>query len=155
MPRHPSVSSDLHIRIKKSSTLDAIKDLYKTKKFESINDIVNIALEKGLPAIYAASDTLPGSVAEKVSEQVIKHLSPVTDALLLNMKKITVLQSVQESMLGSMIQEFEFFLKTKGVTIDPRLLDEFRFRLPQRFEDDKQELIDRLFASIQESDDDE
>lgn len=156
MARRLSISSEFHLRIRRRSTLDYIQNLFDSKEYDSVNEILNTALEKGLPAmIENAEAVIPDNIAKTVADRVIEELSPLTDSLLLNMKKVTVLQTVQEAMLGSLIQEFEFFLKTKGITLDPKLLDEFRFSIPDRFEKDKQELIDRLFNSIQGSDDDE
>lgn len=148
MPVSPSkFSHEMKIRIKNIDTMDNLKKIYETKKYDSVNSIVNAALEKGLPLLLSGEESLgnPSLIATKVAEQVLQQLSPLANSLLFNMRKITVLQTVQESILGSLIQEFEFYLKTKGVSIDPVLLEEFRMSLPTRFEQDKQVLIERLF----------
>lgn len=158
MPVTPSkFSHELKIRIKKAETLDTLKEVYKTKKYSSINAAVNAALEKGLPLLLADSDygVNPKKLASQISEQVLEQLLPISNSLIFNMRKITVLQTVQESMLGSLIQELEFFLKIKGISIDPAILEDFRLTLPTRFENDKQEMIERLFAAADASEEGE
>lgn len=147
MPAQPSkFSHEMRIRIKNVNTLDMIKQVYSTKQFKSINEIVNTALERGLPQLLDGNTALDCS---EISKNLLEELTPITQSLLFNMKKITILQTVQESMISSLLQELEFYFKVKGITIDPALLDEFRLALPDRFEEDKQELIERLFESIE------
>ena len=144
-------SHEMKVRLKKASTLESIKALYETKRFESVNAIVNSALEKGLPLLEGKkSDATTNQIAELIAFKVANKLSPMTDKILLNMKKITILQTVQESMLSSLIQELEFYLKTKGISIDPEILMEFKDTLPERFDEDKTLMIESLFSDAED-----
>ena len=154
-PRPNKFSSEIRVRIKNVDTLEQIKNIYSSRRFKSINEIINAALELGLPLLDQKATQYAD--AGEQADRLIQQLSPLVNSLIFNMKKITVLQTVQESMIGSLIQELEFYMKIKGVDIDPALLDEFRLYLPDRFEQDKQELIERLFdaASSANGEDDE
>lgn len=149
MPRKPfTFSPEMKIRIKKTSTMSLIEEIYSTQNFDSVNAIINAGLEKGLPIVSGKQFSLDGAeIASIVSEKVLDKLEPFSNSILFNLRKLAVLQTVQETMLSSLIQEFEFFLQTKGITLDEELLDEFRINLPLRFEEDKQELIARLFEA--------
>lgn len=138
---------EIRVKLKKVETLELLKKVYETQKYKTATAIINAALEKGLPLLLSGEERSvnPDQLANKVAEQVLEKFTPISNSLLFNMRKIAVLQTVQESMLGSLLQEFEFFLKTKGVSIDPAILEEFRIALPDRFENDKQDLIERLF----------
>ena len=149
MSRKPvSFSPEMKIRIKKTSTMSLVEELYESQKFDSINSIINIGLEKGLPIVAGKQLALDGEeIANRVSEEILDKLVPFSNSILFNLRKLAVLQTVQETMLSSLIQEFEFFLQTKGIVLDEELLEEFRLKLPDRFDEDKQELIFRLFEA--------
>ena len=153
MSRKPiTFSPEMKVRIKKTTTMNLIEELYESKKFDSINSIINLGLEKGLPIVAGKQLALDGEeIANRVSEEILDKLVPFSNSILFNLRKLAVLQTVQETMLSSLIQEFEFFLQTKGITLDEELLDEFRMNLPARFDEDKQELILRLFEAEERS----
>ena len=143
---------EMKIRIKKTSTMSLIEKLYETGKYSSANAIVNAGLEQGLPVLTGDKSPVDSKeLASLVSEEIMDKLVPLSNSILFNLRKIAVLQTVQEAMLSSILQELEFFLQTKGIVLDEELLTEFKDTLPERFEEDKQELIVRLLKAEERS----
>lgn len=127
---------------------------YSTNKFSSLSDILNAAIEAGLKVIQN-NDLSPSSFEEIVKKEVKKSIDTqyrCTKKLMLQIKKLTILESVQELMISSLLQEFEFYLKAQGVRLDDRMLEDFKASLPKRFEDDKQYFISTLMDNTSDND---
>lgn len=147
MAKKIELSSEQHIRIKKLSTLEQIQSLAQRRHGDSakINSIINEALELALPCMIEQTD--PESfknILEKSTQRLIMNQNRQTQKLLQSLQKLIIVQTITESMTGSLVHELEYFLKSKNVQLDPELLEEFKNSIPTRFEDDKQTLIDQL-----------
>ncbi|MBE6537791.1 MAG: hypothetical protein E7673_07595 [Ruminococcaceae bacterium] len=151
-----TVSHELRVRVTKPKILDMINEIKEQGHYASANAMLNDALERGLP--YISGKKTPEvnantrEIVKKVSEAVSAQLSDFEYKMLFNMKKIQVLQTIQEQMLGSFIQEFEFFLQTNGIRLDKALLEKFKESLPERFESDKQAYINQLLSASKKED---
>lgn len=150
MAKKIELSSEQHIRIKKLSTIEQIQTLAQRRHGDSakINSIINEALELALPCMIEQTD--PESfknVLEKSTQRLIMNQNRQTQKLLLSLQKLIILQTVNESMTGSIVHELEYFLKANNIQIDTALLEEFKNDIPVRFEDEKQQLIEQLLKN--------
>lgn len=151
-----SVYHELRIRVNKPKIMDLINDINKQGHYPSVNAMLNDALERGLPYISGKKSPETNAntrdIVKKVTEAVSTQLSEFEYKMIFNMKKIQILQTIQEQMLGSMLNEFEFFLATNGVKLDAALLDKFKESLPERFEIEKQGYIEQLLSATKAED---
>lgn len=142
MPKPSTFPSEKKIRLSSVKLEKQIQELYDSGKYKSVNAIINAALELGLPALK--EENLDPSVADSIVSRITSAIAVSTDRLLLGQKKILILQTIQEEMIASMIQELEFFCKSNGISFDEALLEKFQRTLPQRFEKDKNTLISKI-----------
>lgn len=141
MPKS-SFPTERKIRLTNASTERQIQEILDQGKYKSVNAIINAALELGLPALK--DEQLDVSTADSIVSRITSAIALSTDRLLLGQKKILILQTIQEEMIASIIQELEFFCKTNGISFDDALLEKFQRTLPQRFEKDKVALISKI-----------
>lgn len=142
MPKPSSFPTERKIRLTSANTERQIQEILEQGKYKSVNAIINAALELGLPALK--DEQLDPSLAENIVRKITSAIAVSTDRLLLGQKKILILQTIQEEMIASMIQELEFFCKSNGISFDEALLEKFQRTLPQRFEKDKNTLISKI-----------
>lgn len=145
-----TLSSELHLRIKKVKTLEQIEEVYNdsTLNYKTINDVLNDAIEIGVKAIKDGN-AAPENVQQIIKKEVKRCIDTqyrCTNKVMLQLRKITILESVQELILSSLVQEFELYLKAQGIKLDEKMLEDFKNSLPKRFEEDKQYFISRLLV---------
>ncbi|MBR2887405.1 MAG: hypothetical protein IKB95_04195 [Bacteroidales bacterium] len=140
-----TISSQQHIRIKKLSTLSLLQQAYDNKKGDNINAIINKALDLGLPALVEdrKPDTI-NSELEKYTNRIVSAQTKQTQKIMLQLNKLSILLSINESIVSTIVQELEFFMRANGVIIPDELLEDFKNELPTRFETDKEILIRKL-----------
>lgn len=149
MTKKISLSSDLHIRIKKLSTLMMLQDISEARQGErsKINAIINEALEIGLPCVKDSSN--PDSfrdALDKSTQRIIMNQNRQTQKIQDGLQKLSVLAAVNESIVGSIIQEVEMLLSANGFELPKELLDDMMTSIPRRFEEQKDYLIGKLIG---------
>lgn len=146
-----SISPDLHVRITKLKTLTLLQKVYDSKPEEGkkVNAIINEALELALPCMLdnTSLDTVDKAM-ERHTGRIISQQSRHTEKILAQLTKLSILLMTNEQMVGSILQELEFFLLANGIKIPEELLSEFKDNLPERFENDKEILIEKLIKKI-------
>lgn len=146
-----TVSSDLHIRITKLKTLTLLQKVYDSKSEErkKINTIINEALELALPCMLdnTSLDTIDKTL-ERHTGRILSQQYKHTEKILSQLTKLSILLITNEQMVSSVLQELEFFLLANGIKIPEELLSEFKDNLPERFEKDKEILIEKLIKKI-------
>ncbi|MBO5416763.1 MAG: hypothetical protein J6A83_09060 [Clostridia bacterium] len=151
-----SVSNELRIRVTKPKVMDMINTIKAQGHYTTVNAMLNDALERGLPYISGKKSPEVNAntreIVKRVSEAVASQLSEFEYKVIFNMKKIQILQTIQEQMLGSLVNEFEFFLSTNGIKLDSALLESFKESLPERFETEKQDYINQLLSATKDED---
>lgn len=149
MTKKISLSSDLHIRIKKLSTLMMLQDISEARQGErsKINAIINEALEIGLPCVKDSSNPDSFRAAlDKSTQRIIMNQNRQTQKIQDGLQKLSVLAAVNESIVGSIIQEVEMLLSANGFELPKELLDDMMTSIPRRFEEQKDYLIGKLIG---------
>lgn len=144
------IGTQQHIRIKKLSTLTNLQELQNLRVGEdkSINSIINDALELALPCMLeqrrpaAFSDAL-----EKHTQRIIMNQNRQTQKIQKGLQKLAIYLAINEEMNSSLLQEFEYFIKSNGCSIPQELIDEFKEKLPERFAEDKVYMIEKLLRA--------
>ena len=146
------VKSDIHIRVLKTKTLESLKKVKELRKGtdEQINVIVNDALEIALPIMLdkGEPETIKKIISEN-TETILKKQAENTKKLFSEIRKISILLLTNEQLVGTILQEFEYFLSVKNIEIPQELLLEFKDNLPKRFEDEKKKLIEDLIKKLE------
>lgn len=140
-------SPDLHVRIQKEKTLDQLNELQSLRegKAQTVNSIINEALEMALP--YMLEGGRPQAmedVLEKHTQRIIMNINRQASRLNTSLQKLSILSIINEAMVGSIVQELEYFIKANGVPIPDELLEDFKNEIPKRFDAEKQKLIETL-----------
>lgn len=140
-------SPDLHVRIQKEKTLDQLNELQSLRegKAQTVNSIINEALEMALP--YMLEGGRPQAmedVLEKHTQRIIMNINRQVSRLNTSLQKLSILSIINEAMVGSIVQELEYFIKANGVPIPDELLEDFKNEIPKRFDAEKQKLIETL-----------
>lgn len=154
MPKATTFHSDVHLRIKNVKNIELVEKIYNESSSDkiTINDILNDALDIGLSSLAEGSPA-PSTISDmmkKETDRILKNQNRCTQNLMSQIDKLLALNLVQEEMIGSIIQEFEFFLKANGISIDDELLKKFKLSLPARFEESKQYYINTLVGEDNE-----
>ena len=88
-------------------------------------------------------DTI-NSELEKYTNRIVSAQTKQTQKIMLQLNKLSILLSINESIVSTIVQELEFFMRANGVIIPDELLEDFKNELPTRFETDKEILIRKL-----------
>lgn len=153
MARRPQtirINSEQHIRIKKLKTISLIQEICATRVGEAskINSVINDALEIGLPCLLESTNPVSLETSlEKYTQRIITNQNRQTQKLQSTLQKLSVLATINEAMVGTIIHELESLLQVNGVELPPELLEEFKQEIPQRFEAEKVKLIEKLLRT--------
>lgn len=123
-------NNQFHLRIKKQSTSELIEKLAQENSL-TLNEIINMALEEGLNKlgrIHSGNDEDLVSVCSKIVRQEIQPLKE-------NLAMLLTIQMIDEKMISSLYQQFDFFLKnSNNVKLPEAYKNKFDQKLPEHFD---------------------
>lgn len=158
MARPTTFACEKRLRITKVKTHEDLKTAYRLNGGKkSLNALMNEALELGLKTMIEGELPTPTfeNALYNATQRIIMNQNRTTAKLLRGMQKITVLQAVFEPMLSTIIQELEFYLKTKGIELDAEFKADIMQNSPLRFEELKTEMINNIMGEPYKDDDSE
>lgn len=149
MAKPSTFSSRKELRITKAATLETLENVYYSRKGkDSINTILNEALEMGLDYIWQKSVPQKNidSLIYNATQRIIMNQQRQQDVILNKLNKVSIMLMTNEIMLSSIVQEMEFFFAANNIEIPPEMLQTFINNLPSRFEKEKNYFIGQLFG---------
>lgn len=136
-----------YIRVYDDDVLTSVYELYGTKQFDSMNDLMNKALAIGLEKIYLSygkrralsSAVEPETPISESHREVINRLKNME----LTINDLFVMMNVLEIMSATLYNVE--VAKNSGETVSAELMDSGYFsNLPERYQEIKDKLIRRL-----------
>lgn len=147
MKKNTQISPQLHIRIQKTKTMDQLNELISSRegKSQKVNSIINEALEMALPCMLEGSHPQAmDDILEKHTQRIIMNTNRQATRLNSTLNKLAILLITNESIVGTIVQELEYFMAANGIDISEELMHDFMDTLPARFEEEKKALIEKL-----------
>jgi len=135
------------VRIYDDETLQSVYELFGTKQFDSMNDLLNQALRVGIEKIYldygkrralpfAGAPTEQPNVRLEAIEKKLKEMSVSLDDVLVLMSMVEMLTSTLYNIETS---------RVKGEPVDAELIESGYFStLPEQLQGIKDKLIERM-----------
>ena len=135
------------VRIYDNDVLTSVYELFATKQFDSMNDLLSRSVAIGIEKIYAEFGTrkalsapvVPAVPDERKLDEALKRLRDME----LTLNDTFVMMSVIETMTTT-LYNIEA-AKTRGDEISPELMDSgFFAELPKSYQEVKDQLISRI-----------
>ena len=147
MKKNSQISPDLHVRIQKTKTMEQLTELISSRegKSQKVNSIINEALEMALPyMLEGGRPQAMDDILEKYTQRVIMNTNRQAARLNTTLNKLAILSITNESIVGTIVQELEYFMAANGINVSEELMHDFMDTLPERFEKEKAALIEKL-----------
>lgn len=129
-------SNSFHIRIKNERELLRLNECMDSGRFNTFNDLFNLCLEIALPQILEApanSSVYYQNNIKRLENKIVSKIDREFKVLHKDMTKQLILTQLNTDMLSTIVQIFTFYLKTQGIQIDDKMVENFAQNLPKLF----------------------
>ena len=137
------VNNKFLIRLKKKTTIDKIDQLVQ-ETGKSKTEIINMALEEGLPILQKQSTDENTKIYAMIQKAVREEIEPIQESLIQSL----AVQFVDEKILSSTYQHLLFLLRElPGVDIPQEYTALFDKTMPQQFDEIKEKFLKDLYEN--------